>query len=276
MEEQAHRLKGRTWSVDLSAFLVIACLVVGAAVPAAVSAKDPSRAKPAEVNTNSDAAKSKLHPRLQKQVEGGSTKTVLVFATVAGDTAEAEALLSDANVAESDGVALVVGKITVQALPKLAGADGVVAVNPIDFKQTGRPLGDPEPRKTPSKAVLSKALKGLYDKEVPYSKAPPLAGSNFEALKELALLDAKTHNFADAWDAGFTGTGVTVGVMDGGTDFGHPDLVGTWQTWTGLTGARAGWNGWPKAFDPFGTLQWLAAPDPRSSKACRGTSRRPR
>ena len=151
----------------------------------------------------------------------------------------------------------------VQALPKLAGAEGVVAVNPVDFKQTGQPLGvpDPELNKTPSKSTLSKALQGLYDKEVPYSEAPDLAGSNFEALKELALLDAKTHNFAEAWDAGYTGTGVTVGVLDGGTDFGHPDLVGTWQTWSGQTGGRAGWNGWPKAFDPFGTLQWLSAPN---------------
>ena len=51
------------------ALLVIACLIAGAAVPAAVSAKDPNRDKPAKVESKSDAAKSKLHPRLQKQVE---------------------------------------------------------------------------------------------------------------------------------------------------------------------------------------------------------------
>ena len=52
--------------------------------------------------------------------------------------------------------------------------------------------------------------------------------------------------------------GVTVGVLDGGTDFGHPDLIGTWQVWSNAP--DPGWNGWPKAFDPYGTLQWLAAP----------------
>ena len=238
------------------AFLVIACLVVGAAgVPAAVSARDPSGAVPAQVKSNSDAAKSKLHPRLQKQVESGSTK-VTVFATVSGDTAEVEALLTKPKVAENDGVALVVGSITVQALPKLAGAEGVVSVNPVDFKQTGRPLGDLEARLHPGRNWTRRS--SIYDNEVPYGEAPPLAGSNFEELKELALLDAKTHEFADAWDAGFTGTGTVVGVMDGGTDFGHPDLVGTWTTWSGLTGTRAGWNGWPKAFDPYGSLIWLA------------------
>ena len=105
---------------------------------------------------------------------------------------------------------------------------------------------------------MNEALEGLYKREVPYSKAPALKGSNFEDLKKLAVLDAKTHDFADAWRAGFTGAGVTVGVLDGGTDFGHPDLIGTWQVWS--SAPDPGWNGWPKAFDPYGTLQWLAAP----------------
>ena len=79
------------------------------------------------------------------------------------------------------------------------------------------------------------------------------------------VLDAKTHNFTGAWNAGFTGTGVTASVLDGGTDWGHPDLIGTWQTWTAADvanfGADPGWVGWPKAFDPYSTLVMLAAPD---------------
>jgi subtilisin family serine protease len=181
---------------------------------------------------------------------------------VSGNANAAKTYLTSVRVATSGGVSLLLGKINVQALPKLAGSKGVIAVSPIDFKQTGKPLGvpDPELNRRPSEKVLDEALQGLYDKEVPYSEAPPLAGSNFEELKELALLDARTHNFVEAWEAGYTGAGTTVGVMDGGTDFGHPDLIGTWQVWSGQTGGRAGWNGWPKAFDPFGTLQWLAAP----------------
>ena len=61
--------------------------------------------------------------------------------------------------------------------------------------------------------------------------------------------------------SGYTGTGVTVGVLDGGTDFGHPDLLDTWQVWPTMRGARAGWSGWPKAFDPYGTLQLIVAPE---------------
>jgi hypothetical protein len=216
-----------------------------------------SNGKPDRVESRSDAAKSKLHPKLQKLVESGSTEAIYVFATVAGDTSAAESLLADAKVASSEGAALVIGKIGVQVLPKLAGAKGVVSVGPIEFEQTGQPLGQPDPDVGNTK---NKALRPIFKKEVPYSEAPPPLGSNFEDLKDVALLDAKTHTFVEAWEAGFAGEGVTVGVLDGGTDFGHPDLLGTWQTWSGQTGSRAGWNGWPKAFDPYGTLVWLAAP----------------
>lgn len=260
MEDQGQP-EGEDMVRRFGALLVIVSLLAGAAAPAAF-AREPSDGKPAKIKSNSDHARAKLHPSLRTQLDSGSTKEINVFVTVSGDPSPAEDLLADPRVAFSGGAGLVVGKIHVQALPKLAGARGVVAVNPIDFRQTGRPLGNPEPDlgKRPTAAALNKALRGLYAKEVPYSKAPPIAGSNFEALKDLAVLDAKTHNFADAWNAGYTGTGVTVGVLDGGTDFGHPDLIGTWQTWSGRTESQAGWNGWPKAFDPYGTLIWLAGP----------------
>jgi hypothetical protein len=41
-------------------------------------------------------------------------------------------------------------------------------------------------------------------------------------------------------------------VLDSGTDWGHPDLLGA--------DVAEDPSGWPAAFDPFGTLEWLAAP----------------
>jgi hypothetical protein len=77
---------------------------------------------------------------------------------------------------------------------------------------------------------------------------------------------------------------VTAAVLDGGTDWGHPDLIGTWQTWSNaqaVDGGDAGWNGWPKAFDPFGAIQLLLAPDqiaqglswytPTQARTCTGS-----
>jgi hypothetical protein len=237
------------------ALVALAMLVIPAASFADERKKDA--AQPAAVETAADAAKDKLHPKLEEKVESGSNETVKVFVTVEGSAAAAAATLDDAKVAQSGGVALVVGEISVQQLPKLAGRKGVVGVGPVELALTGKPLGSPDPQVQPrfEKEEVNEALKGLYKREVPYSKSREPRGSNFEDLKKLAVLDAKTHNFAEAWRAGFTGKGVTVGVLDGGTDFGHPDLLGTWQTWTNAP--DPGWNGWPKAFDPYGTLIWL-------------------
>jgi hypothetical protein len=50
---------------------------------------------------------------------------------------------------------------------------------------------------------------------------------------------------------GYDGTGVTVSILDGGSDWGHPDLIGTWLT---------GPSGWPQAYDPYDTLVLLVDP----------------
>ncbi|RZU15563.1 subtilase family protein [Kribbella rubisoli] len=216
-----------------------------------------------QVQSASDAASSKLDPKLQAKVKKGDTAPVAVFATVQGDTAKAQQVLGNAHVAKSGDAALVMGSIPVQALPKLAAVPGVVSVQPVELARTGQPLSDPDPslHQAPTAAELKAALAKVKSDDVPYDQAPPLRGSNFDKLRKQNLLDAKSHNFTGAWNAGFAGQGVTVGVLDGGTDWGHPDLVNTWQTWSGQTGDKAGWNGWPKAFDPYGTLQWLSAPD---------------
>ena len=156
------------------------------------------------------------------------------------------------------GRSLVIGRIGVQELAKLAGQKGVVSVTLIQFKKTGQPLGDPEPymNRRPSKARLAATRRQQAATDVPFNKAPPLKGSNFEQLRKHSLLDAKSHDFA----------GVERGLRRRGRDRGRPrrrhrlgaprpdrhlaDVV------SGPTG-DPGWNGWPKAFEPFGTLQWL-------------------
>ena len=88
------------------------------------------------------------------------------------------------HTADAAGSALVIGKIHVQALVKLASAAGVVAVGPIEFAQTGSPAGDPDDEvgKQPD-GKMDHVLEEFLKKEVPYSKAPPLRGSNFAALR---------------------------------------------------------------------------------------------
>jgi Subtilase family len=219
-----------------------------------------------KITTASDRALKKLHPRLQRRFRAGSAGTTRVFVTMMGSTRAARKLLQRERVATLRGRSILVGSVPTAQLAKLAGLKGIRMVGPVRLGLTHRPPGIPESRllKKPTRAKQLSALKTMSNGEVPYSEAPPLKGSNFEALRKLNLLDAKTHNFSGAWKAGYTGTGSTVSVLDGGTDFGHPDLIGTWQTWKAselpTTGSRVGWAGWPKAFDPYGTLVWLLAP----------------
>jgi hypothetical protein len=56
------------------------------------------------------------------------------------------------------------------------------------------------------------------------------------------------HHVPEAWALGYTGTGVRVAPLDSGTDFGHPDLQGTYARVTDLASPYAGW---PIAFDPY-------------------------
>ena len=243
----------RAWPLVAVALFALALSAAGSQ-----AANGGKGKRPADVVTKTDAAKGKLDSKLQEKIANGETQTVPIFASLTGDVAAAKALVKNAKVAQHDGYALLVGSIPVQLAPKLASLDGVISVGLVEFKQTGQPLGWRDPDFAGGHDPNPNA-KALWKKnDLPYSQAPALKGSNFGALKGKGYLDAKSHNFDGAWAQGFEGQGVTASVLDGGTDWGHPDLLGTWQTWSNAP--VAGWNGWPMAFDPYDTLVWLAAP----------------
>jgi hypothetical protein len=275
-------MRRRALQLGLAMLASMAVVVIALAGPATPRQRG---ADPQRVTSKSDPAAAKLDDALAAKVKDGATGQVPVAVATSGDTAPVKALLDGDATATRKGRSLVIGRIGVQALPKLAGQKGVVSVTLIQFKKTGEPLGDPDPylNRRPTRAQLRAANKAQAATDVPYSKAPPLQKSNFEELKRLGVLDAKTHNFAEAWKAGYAGEGVTAAVLDGGTDWGHPDLIGTWQTWSNAeaAGGDPGWNGWPKAFDPFGAIQLLLAPDqidqglswytPTQARTCSGS-----
>ena len=249
----------------LPVLLALAALAVTVSVTSASA--DGHRGKADRVRSNDDGTKGKLSADLQQKVDDEATgKVTVVVSLDKSAVGQATQIMDDTHVASGRGAALVIGKVNATKLSKLAGVKGVVSVTSVEFKQTGTPTGDdPEIGNQHDKRTRNEALRAFQKTSVPYDKAPPLQTSNFDQLKGMDVLDAKTHDFTGAWKAGYTGTGVTASVLDGGTDWGHPDLVGTWQTWTqdDVTnfGADPGWVGWPKAFDPYSTLVLLAAPD---------------
>jgi len=248
----------------LPVLLALAALAVTVSVTSASA--DGHRGKADRVRSNDDATKGKLSADLQQKVDDEATgKVTVVVSLDKSAVGQATQIMDDTHVASGRGAALVIGKVNATKLSKLAGVKGVVSVTSVEFKQTGTPTGDdPEIGNQHDKRTRNEALRAFQKTSVPYDKAPPLKTSNFDQLKGMDVLDAKTHDFTGAWKAGYTGTGVTASVLDGGTDWGHPDLVGTWQTWTqdDVTnfGADPGWVGWPKAFDPYDTLVLLQAP----------------
>jgi hypothetical protein len=178
----------------LASTAVVVIAMVGSATPQQRGA-DPQR-----VTSKADPAQAKLDDALAAKVQDGATGQVPVLVATSGDTAPVKALLTGDAAATRKGRSLVIGRIGVQALPKLAGQPGVVSVTLVQFKKTGQPLGDPDPglNRRPSKAKLATLRQENASHEVPYRKAPAPKGSNFEQLKRLGVLDAKTHKFAEA------------------------------------------------------------------------------
>src|SRR3954447_6920292 len=175
-----------------------------------------------EVTTKTDGAKEKLDDSLQAKVDAGSTETVPVLVTVSGDPSQVQSLLSGDHTATTRGTSLVVGRVPVQTATKVAAVEDVLSVNLVQFKFTGQPAEYPADghRRGWSRHDAHRHHEDEQHEDptdVPYGKAPPLKGSNFEKMKKLNVLDARTHNFTDAWNAGYDGSGSTVGVMDGGT-----------------------------------------------------------
>ena len=93
-----------------------AALVALTAVPVAVAG---------QVKTGNDRAVAKLDKVLRGKLASGSNAQVPVFVTAKGNGAAALKLLKSGHVARKGDVALIVGKIPAQQLPKLAGAAGV-------------------------------------------------------------------------------------------------------------------------------------------------------
>ena len=245
----------RAWRATTIAFIVVVVGALALAVSALGGAAPGKKStfKTPAVTTASDDARAKLQEDLRAKLDAGSTEQVVVHALLSSKSVvAAKKYLTKSWVAKRGDAAILVGVTSVPKTLKLAGIKGVATVDLAVFGKSGQPTDVPDDGK-------KKKKKKHHDPDhadVPYADAPAPLGSRFNEVKNVDLLDAKTHNFKGAWAAGYTGTGVTVGVLDGGTDFGHPDLLGTWKTWD-----SGEWAGWPMAFDPYGTLVLLAAPD---------------
>jgi hypothetical protein len=136
----------------------------------------------------------------------------------------------------------VYGKVRAADLIALAQQPGVVAIFSVGSLRE-KPVD--EDKATPSQAQLQTRLATLRAQAVPYEEAQ---ANQATAKGWFDVQDG--HKSAKAWEKGFTGDGVVVGVLDDGIDFGHPDLQGTYA-W--VTDPASPYYGWPMAFSQVST-----------------------
>ncbi|MCU0859057.1 MAG: S8 family serine peptidase [Thermoplasmata archaeon] len=94
----------------------------------------------------------------------------------------------------------------------------------------------------------------IYEKPLPDSASLDEAIDNSIEAAPPATDDYDVdvvHTATDAWDAGWTGDGVTVAVVDTGFDMAHPDLQGQQARYT-----SGNYSGWPMAYDDVGAMMW--------------------
>jgi hypothetical protein len=189
-------------TVQRVAALIGALALVVAVAASVTSAAPRSDGKPDRVESKTDPAAAKLDDELQQKVDAGATAKVPVFVTTDDAmAAQVKALLEDAHAASRNGHSIVIGRIAIQKLLKLASFDGVQSVGAVSYKATNTPNEDPLVPRVDRAAMQEGAKKLYFRRAIPYDKAPPLAGSHLDELKNLPVLDAKTHEFAEAWKA---------------------------------------------------------------------------
>ena len=159
-------------------------------------------------------------------------RKVHVIVTVKGSTAEVAGLLEGEHVGHVKGIALVAGTLrpaSSQARharrrrPRQRGGEPPARASPLRRSRARARARRPTHRRSPQahRREAQAATRAGRTATTTASRArtsPPAPSLN--------VLDARTHRFSGAWNEGYTGEGSTVAVLDGGTDFGHPDLLG--------------------------------------------------
>jgi uncharacterized repeat protein (TIGR01451 family) len=195
------------------------------------------------------AAIDKIDPALQDAARNGGKDTVTVSisflpgADVAGYLDRAivrPAVLK--NIQRAHGV------IKTADLLKIASDPNVLAV--VDATVALRPKSEGVDRApAPTAEEIAARLAELKANEVPWSETS--AGQ----VAAQGWFDVKSgHQSSAAWQKGFEGQGVIVGVLDDGIDFAHPDLQGTYAV---NTDPASPYYGWPMAFSQLSMTYWV-------------------
>src|SRR5947199_361720 len=245
----------RAWAISLTIFMIAAILLVAVAgspkaatnVRPAAPADSPAPRAPSAASPSMDpamqrlldrarepsAAWNKLTPSVQEAARSG-TGTFRV-AILTDDVNTLGAFLRKDGVptpigsvpTTRSGVRVVTMDVPTRLLEKVAALDHVYSIAPAVLPAA------PDRVETGASALNAIRSGG---------PAPDLIAAG------------KGHHVPEAWALGYTGYGVQVSTMDSGTDFGHPDLQGTFAR---DSDPSSPYFDWPMAFDPNSMASYL-------------------
>jgi uncharacterized repeat protein (TIGR01451 family) len=148
------------------------------------------------------------------------------------------------------GIQYIFGKTRPSVLMKIATHPGVISIVDGSLKEYERPY-DSDDMHAPDAETVAERIEFLRANEQTGAKI--LAPSDIDSIS--GWFDVQDgHKSRQAWDKGFTGEGVIVGVIDDGIDFAHPDLIGTTAR---VNDPDSPYLGWPMAFSQA-SLQYFA------------------
>ncbi len=155
-------------------------------------------------------------------------------------------------------IEMIFGQVYAQNVTKLAYLAQVDAILPLTVEQDGQPMDMPIDDVTPAPspgpdqwAALRSQAESRRVESVDWAEAKAYGdGKDLLAPADwFEVSPAGPHKAEVAWKRGFRGEGVAVAVLDSGTDFAHPDLLGTQRIYSSTVASQ--YNGWPMVFSPF-------------------------
>ncbi|MBN1314476.1 MAG: S8 family serine peptidase [Anaerolineales bacterium] len=203
------------------------------------------------VQESKDLALSKIDPLLLDAAQDGGKEMVDLYVSVQHGT-DLSQYMKNMYVRPMifGGTQNVYGQAAAGNLLKIAGVKGVVALVKVGAELEDMPYDIESEDATTRELDLSR-LEELRANEVPWSETQ--AGREAEEVE--GWFDVRDgHQSKAAWNKGFTGEGVIVGVLDDGIDFAHPDLQGTYAR---VTDEYSPYYGWPMAFSQISLLYFF-------------------
>lgn len=199
------------------------------------------------VSTGNGDALSRLNPVLVERASSTPDASIVVHAYILEGT-DLSAYMPDAlqrRWVSPDGITITTGTVRARNLTKLASVPGVLSVDPMTgaFAPASMPMSELQAAPQPNAELRSSMTSQIQGGERSNSQT-----GGVEASPDGWYDVLNTHHSSEAWDLGYTGTGVKVMANDSGIDFAHPDLVGTWAT---IDDPASPYYGWPMQFDAY-------------------------